>query len=102
MTDQNSTRLQMVKRLIEAMDCEFAYDDDDSLWVNDGQWQVFLPGQPTREVVLRFSENLHPAVSADIAARFSGVATLMGLDVSFNGSYDPSSDSTGVVLIQED
>jgi hypothetical protein len=92
--------LQMVKIIIKALDFEFAFDDDDSLWVNDGDWQVFLPDQPSSEVAIRISHKLHPAVAVDIGVRFSGVATLMGLDVTFNGSYDPSSDSTSVVFIQ--
>jgi hypothetical protein len=98
----HSRRLQMVKRIIEAMDCEFALDDNNSIWINDGEWQVFLPDQPANKVVLRIRQNMHPVVATDIGARFSGVANLMGLDISFHGSYDPNSDSTGVVLIQED
>lgn len=101
MGKQNFMRLQKVKRIIEAMDCEFALDDDNSIWVNDGDWQVFLPDQPASEVVIRLSQKLHSAVAADIGARFTGVATLMGLDVTFNGNYDPNCDASGVVLIQE-
>jgi hypothetical protein len=84
------------------MDSEFALGEDGSLWINDGQYQIFLPDRPTSEVIIRFSKNFHPAAVAGIATRFSGVATPMGLDVSFAGCFDPNDDSTGVVLIQED
>ena len=102
MIDQNLTRLQLVKRILDAMDSEFALGEDDSLWINDGQYQIFLPDRPTSEVIIRFSKNFHPAADAGIATRFSGVATPMGLDVSFAGCFDPDSDTTGVVLIQAD
>ena len=101
MIDQNLTRLQLVKRILDAMDSEFALDEDGSLWINDGQYQIFLPDRPTSEVIIRFSKNLHPATVAGIATRFSGVATPMGLDVRFVGCYDPDNDATGVVLIEE-
>ena len=100
MIGQYLTRLQLVKRILDAMDCEFATDEDGSLWVNDGQYQIFLPDRPASEIIIRFSKNLHPAVVAGIATRFAGVATPMGLDVSFAGSFDPNDGSTGVVLIQ--
>lgn len=101
MIDQKFIRLQMVKRILDSMDSEFAFGDNCSLWINDGQYQILLPHRPTSEVIIRFSTNLNQAAVADIAARFSGVATLMGLDVSFTGWFDPDDDSTGVVLIQE-
>ena len=101
MIDQNSTRLQLVKGILAAMDSEFAFDEDGSLWINDGLFQIFLPAQFTSEVIIRFNKNLHPAAVANIATRFSGVATPMGLDVSFEGWFDPNDDSTGVVLIEE-
>ena len=101
MIDQNLTRLQLVKRILDAMDSEFALDEDGSLWINDGQYQIFLPDRPTSEVIIRFSKYLHPAVVAGIATRFSGVATPMGLDVRFVGCYDSDNDATGVVLIEE-
>ena len=102
MLDQDFLRFQMVKRILCAMDSDFAIGDEGSLWINDGQYQILLPDQTTSEVIIRFSKNLYPAAVADIAARFSGVATLMGLDVCFTGWFDPDDDSTGVVLIQED
>jgi len=96
-----SKREQMVKQIIWAMDCEFIQDNDNSFWVNDGDWQVILPDRPESEVAIKVSQKLHPATAADIGVRFAGVATLLGLDVSFNGSCNIGSDSTGVVLIQE-
>ena len=102
MIDSKVVRLQYVKRIIAAMDSEFEFGEDGSLWVDDGQWQVFLPDKATGEVIIRFSKNLYPVVTADIAKRFTGVATPMGLDVRFAGCYDPDSDSTGVILIQAD
>ena len=101
MIDQNLTRLQLVKRILDAMDSEFALDEDGSLWINDGQYQIFLPDRPTSEVIIRFSKYLHPAAVAGIATRFSGVATPMGLDVRFVGCYDSDNDASGVVLIEE-
>jgi hypothetical protein len=102
MIDSKVVRLQYVKSIIAAMDSEFAFGEDDSLWVNDGQWQIFLPERPASEVLIRFNKKLYPAVAADIASRFSGVAIPMGLDVKFIGTFDPDCDSTGVVLIQTD
>ena len=102
MVDPKTVRIQYVSRIIAAMDSEFAMDEDGSLWVNDGQYQIILPNKPTSEVIIRFSKNFYPAAIADIATRFSGVATPMGLDVQFFGYFDPNSDATGVVLIQED
>ena len=102
MIDSKAVRLQYVERIIAAMDPEFAFGEDGSLWVNDGQYQILLPDQSTSEVIIRFSKNFYPAAIADIATRFSGVATPMGLDVQFFGYFDPNSDATGVVLIQED
>jgi hypothetical protein len=102
MIDSKAVRLQYVERILAAMDAEFAMGEDGSLWVNDGQYQIILPDRPTSEVIIRFSKNLFPAAIADIAARFSGVATPMGLDVSFYGYFDPNSDATGVVLIEAD
>ena len=101
MIDQNLTRLQLVKRILDAMDSEFALDEDGSLWIKDGQYQIFLPDRPASDVIIRFSKNLYPAAVAGIATRFSGVATPMGLDVRFVGCYDSDNDATGVVLIEE-
>jgi hypothetical protein len=100
MVDPKTVRLQYVKSIIAAMDSEFAFGEDDSLWVNDGQYQILLPNQSSSEGLIRFSKKLYPAVAADIASRFSGVANPMGLDVRFTGTFDPDCDSTGVVLIQ--
>ena len=102
MIDPKFLRLQMVKRILDAMNSEFAFSDDGSLWINDGQYQILLPDQTTSEVIIRFSKNLYPAAVAGIATRFSGVATLIGLDVVFTGWFDSNDDSTGVVLIGED
>ena len=95
-------RSQMVKQIIWTMDCELIQDSDNSFWINDGDWQVILPDQPENEVAIKVSQNLHPATAADIGIRFTGVATLLGLDVSFNGSCNIGRDSTGIVLIQEE
>jgi hypothetical protein len=102
MIDLKVVRLQYVERIIAAMDSEFALGEDGSLWINDGQYQIFLPDLPTSEVIIRFSKILHPAAVAGIATHFSGVAIPMGLDVSFTGCFDPNDDSTGVVFIEED
>ena len=102
MIDQKLVRLQYVERILAAMDAEFAFGKDGSLWVNDGQYQILLPDQTPSEVLIRFSNKLHNAVAAGIATRFSGVATPMGLDVRFSECFDPTDDSTGVVLIQAD
>jgi len=99
---KHSNREQMVKQIIETMDCEYAQGDESTIWVHDGMWQVFLPDLPENQVAIRISQKLHPAVAIDIGIRFSGAATLMGLNTTFNGVYDPNSDATGVVLIQED
>ncbi len=102
MLDPKFLRLQMVKRILDAMDSEFALGEGGSLWIDDGQYQIFLPHRSTSEVLIRFNKNLHPAAVAGIATRFSGVATSMGLDVSFTGCFDPNDDSTGVIVIGED
>ena len=102
MIDSKVVRLQYVERIIAAMDSEFAFGEDGSLWVNDGQYQIILPDRPTSEVIIRFSKNFYSAAIADIATRFSGVATPMGLDVQFFGYFDPNSDATGVVFFQVD
>ena len=95
-------RLQLVKRIIAAMDFEITFIEDGSLWVNDRQWHIFLPEKSTSEVLIRFNKNMYPALAADIASRFSGIANPMGLDVIFIGCYDTDSDSTGMVLIKTD
>jgi len=102
MIDSKVVRLQYIKGILAAMDSEFAFGEDDSLWVNDGQYQILLSDHSSSEVVIRLSKNLHPGVAADISTRFAGVATPMGLDVRFTGTFDPDCDSTGVFLIQED
>jgi hypothetical protein len=102
MIDQKLVRLQYVERILAAMDSEFALGEDDSLWVNDGQYQILLPDQSPSEVLIRFSKKFHPAAAAYIGTIFSGVANPMGLNVRFTGTFDPDCDSTGVVLIQED
>ena len=101
MIDLKAVRLQYIRSILAAMDSEFAFGEDGSLWINDGQYQIFLPDRSTSEVIIRFSKNLHPAAVAGIATRFSGVATPMGLDVRFVGCYDSDNDATGVVLIEE-
>ena len=102
MIDSKTVRLQYIRSILAAMDSEFAFDEDGSLWVNDGQYQILLPDHSSSEVVIRLCKNLYPGVAADISKRFTGVATPMGLDVRFTGTFDPDCDSTGVVLIQED
>jgi len=102
MIDLKEVRLQYIGSILAAMDSEFAFGEDGSLWVNDGQYQILLPDHSPSEVVIRLSKNLYPGVAADISNRFLGVATPMGLDVRFIGTFDPDCDSIGVVLIQED
>ena len=81
-------RQQMVTQIIKTMDCEFVWDNDNTIRINDGDWQVFLPEQPASEVAIKVSQNLHPAVAADIGIRFSGIAALMGLGVTYGGIYN--------------
>ena len=102
MIDLKAVRLQYIRSILAAMDSEFAFGEDGSLWVNDGQYQILLPDHSPSEVVIRLSKNLYPGVAADISKRFTDVATPMGLDVRFIGAFDPDCDSTGAISIQID
>ena len=94
-------REQMVTQIVKTMDCEFVWDGENTIQINDGDWQISLPDQPASEVAIKVNQKLHPAVAADIGIRFSGIATLMGLGVTYGGICEPNCDSTGVIIVQK-
>jgi hypothetical protein len=93
-------RVMDVEKILTAMGSEYDSNEDGAFLIDDDQWQAWLPNDYPTEVWLRFDEKMNPAIAADLAIRFFGVASAMGLQVRSIGTYIPASDSTGSMTVE--
>ena len=92
MVDQKSYRLQVVSQILQTMGAQSEMFNESEIWVDDGQWYLYLPEDEPCLVILRFDHQIDNCISVDLALRFGVPARMLGLDVY--SAADIYSDST--------
>lgn len=91
--DLKFLRLQCVKQILRAMDCQYEMDANFGIWIDGHLWNIYLPEDDINQVLLRFDQKVETDQAADLALRFDGVARLLGLEVYMAGTIYPDSTS---------
>lgn len=86
-------RLQKVKQIFRTMEADYEMASESEIWVDGGVWHISLPEDDPTVVYLGFIPKVGRDFIADVAIRFSSTATLMGLEVSSEGTVAPDSTS---------
>jgi len=87
MENHISTRVNEVKKLIDAMGHEIDWIDNDLISVDRGLWQIVTDDKFPQDIYLSFHVNACPNMAASIYKRLSYLADLIGIDVVLGEVY---------------